>query len=61
MSRSTLSAPSGAPKAAAAGPVARVRTLVAENPTLVLVGVLAILILVMGAKTGLTRGATVRQ
>lgn len=48
MNQPTLSAPTRAPKTTASGLAARVGGVVAENPAMVLVGVLAILILVTG-------------
>ncbi|RIK40908.1 MAG: ABC transporter permease [Chloroflexi bacterium] len=48
MNQPTLSTPTGAPKSAAPSLAARVGLVVAENPSVVLVGVLAILVLVTG-------------
>jgi ribose transport system permease protein len=48
MNQPTLSAPAGAPKRAAPSLAARASLVVAENPAVVLVGVLAILVLVTG-------------
>jgi ribose transport system permease protein len=49
MSQSTLSVKPETPPAKPPGPVGRVRSFVAENPTLVLAGVLVLLILITGA------------
>jgi ribose transport system permease protein len=49
MKQPTLSAPANSPKTATPGPAARAGAAIAENPTLVLAGVLVILILATGA------------